>query len=180
MLKLQKIRLIFISIFIAYSPLSIADEIILECLTDEEISFSDEKYILLSTEESINKGKEKYLVFIKNENITINNLKFKNYSYENNFTGNEEGVVEKDEFLLSGYYKYESGTLENKSNSYIFSSANFKIYRQSGEFYYSTVKYISNIKSSLFQKYNKKRMESAYVWITSKGLCKRTSLKRIF
>lgn len=165
---------------IVYSSLSIADELILECSTNEKISFSDDKHILLSTEESISKEKEKYLVLINNEKVTIGDRNFKNYSYENNFSGNEEGSVNKDEFLHSGYYKYESGILDSISNPYTFASASFKIYRLSGEFYYNTIRYVPKINNSIFQKYNKKKMESAYIWIISTGLCKRTSLKRIY
>lgn len=178
---MHKLQLkILILILIAYSSLSIADELILECSTEEKISFSDDKHILLSTEESISKEKEKYLVLINNEKVTIGDRNFRNYSYENNFSGNEEGSVNKDEFLHSGYYKYENGTLGNKTNSYTFASADFKIFRLSGEFYYRTVRYVPKINNSIFQKYNKKKMESAYVWIISTGLCKRTSLKRIY
>ena len=171
---------ILILILLTYSSLSIADELILECSANEKISFSNDKYILLSKEESISKEKEKYLVFIYSDKVTIGDRTFKNYNYENNFSGNEEGSVEKDEFLHSGYYQYQNGILGNKSNSYTFTSANFKIYRLRGEFYYSTVRYVPQIKNSIFQKYNKKGIESAYVWINSTGQCKRTSLKRIY
>ena len=174
-------KLIFTLLILLITVASVhANPVILDCNTKQKIVIAkiwETTYL----NDYKNATDESFIIVIKDAEISLNDGSlFKEipdkHKTVNGYT--EYGYLSKNEFFYEGSRKYEMG--ENGDENYILSKKTIRLHRLSGDFSYSKIFNLDDIRTSEYQKFNYNNLTSGFVIQKFTGTCKASKQKQLF
>ena len=163
-----------------------AETVLLDCNSKQKILVTD--YWHTYYPKDMKNGEDRtFLVAINDNVVSIDGSEIKNinpkFRRENGY--NSYGLLEKSEFLYDGTYRYENGQEDKyhellRNKDYRFSHKRVQIFRVGGEFYYSDIFYIDDLKKSIYQKFNASNLDRGFVILNFDGACTPSKKKQLF
>lgn len=162
------------------------DLMLLDCTAKQKILITNNRYENHSRD-FLDGDQENFLVIIKNDELFIDEKSLK--SIRQKFKG-DDGYEEHGHFSATpttyvAHYFYHRGDEDLRDSDsqryfYRMNQVNLRLFRIYGEFWYSTIFYVFDLESSVYQKFNKNNLKNGYVIRDFTGRCNKSKVKQLF